>query len=73
MISDEDKLSILLDYAAGAITRGRVMALLGLEWYGDLRKELAAAGIAIKLPQDVIDTMRESINKVFDASKPSKS
>ena len=73
MISDEDKLSTLRDYAAGVITRVVALDMLGLEWYGDLRQELAAAGISIKLPRDVIDTMRESINKVFDASEPSKS
>ena len=72
MISDEDKLSILRDYAAGIITRGRAIEMLEMTWYGDLRKELAAAGISIKLPQDVIDTMRESINKLFDASESPK-
>ena len=65
MISDEDKLSILRQYTAGVITRGRAMGLLEMTSYGDLRLAMNEAGLSIELPEDVREIMRRSADEVF--------
>lgn len=65
MISDEDRLSILRDYATGVITRTRTMGLLEMTWYGDLLDSMNEAGLTIVLPEDVRETMRKSLEEVF--------
>lgn len=72
MISDEDRFSILSAYAVGVITRSRAMGRLEMEWYGDLLHAMAAAGLSIHLPEEVCESMRETINKLFDALQPPK-
>lgn len=66
MISDEDKLLVLSAYTAGVITRYLTMELLEIDWYGDLLDAMSEAGLSINLPDELRQSMRETINEVFD-------
>ena len=60
------EIQILQSYADGEISRGRAMAALGLDWYGDLLTAMNAAVIVrAPLPADVLAEMDKSIAAVL--------
>ena len=69
MISDEDLFLILSAYSEGVISRYLTMEILGMSWYGDLLDAMSEAGLSIVLPEEVRESMRKTLNEVFEMAR----